>query len=116
MLFHEHTVLPGVRNWLVEQKDSTLLISTLTTPTSLLRVGILYSSRLILLYSLLFRGQTNCRHRLVPRPHPTFHHLLYCKRGKAGQGPGNEATVENHHVHTGTSSHIDIRTQCRPTY
>ena len=53
-----------MRNWLVEQKDSTLLISTLTTPKSLLWVGILYSSRLILLYSLLFRGQTDCRDRL----------------------------------------------------
>ena len=52
------------------------------------RVGILYSSRLILLYSLLFRGQTDCRDRLIPRPRPTFCRLPYCKQRKAGRGLG----------------------------
>ena len=52
------------------------------------RVGILYSSRLILLYCLLFRGQTDCRDRLIPRPRPTFCRLPYCKQRKAGRGLG----------------------------
>ena len=43
---------PWARNCLVEQKDSALLISTLTTlNVSYSFIGILYGSRLILLYS-----------------------------------------------------------------
>ena len=52
------------RNWLVEQKNLALLISTSTTSERLLRIH-LYSSRLILLYSDYFAGRQTVENHLV---------------------------------------------------
>ena len=64
-------MLPLARNWLVEQKESAL---TLTTSQRLF-VGILYNSKLILLYSSHLRGRQIVENYLVYKGTCFYQHM-----------------------------------------
>ena len=67
---------PWARNWLVEQKDSVVLISTSTTPEHLLQVCWCF----VLLYSDHLKGRQTVVNHLIPMGHGKFV-LTYAHNG-----------------------------------